>query len=350
MDSRPSDVVTRDSFIELMTHLLNPPSSTGPKVRHLTKLFDEIDDNGVVTLGRMKDLFGDNISLVWGDEDDTYTVQEFIAQFGDLFDDDGNLMDLPPLILEQLRNIQKKFKTLNEDVKAEQDDREHAENTIRVTTKKHKDEINHILAQASEVEEERDSLYAELKHVRKEMARLKTSSPKPPALPPRQEKSPPEKKSTTVTYCEVQTVSSGEISLPIENVEDEEDVDEEEVDAFLDAIDVEMPLQCYEWFVSMGRLQAEKYLSDRNIGAFVVRTASIKDAYALSIKQFHSKYLHYLIACKDEQYALRYVDGQTSEVVGPTFDSVPKLIMHYSEHEINENTPLLSNEREETDM
>lgn len=349
VDYRPSDIVTRTSFVDVMTALMDRQAAAmaGPKVRHLTSLFEGLNDDGVIQFGAMEAIFGDNAGLVVGDKNATYTMAEFIELFGDLFDDDGNLMELPPLIIEQLRAIREKFNDMDHEAVREQMDRVRAEMALDKARKTSGADMDQILYEAAHVETERDSLYAELKEVKQKMRTMTTRPltpspppppPSPPPLPPPRRASPPPPSPAVVTYCDV-------------TVDDDEFADDDIVDFFdaaaIESVDASRPLDTYAWYhKGMKRSGAERHLKDRDVGSFVVRDCSYDDAFTLSIKAAH-KILHYIV-----REVL--VDGRMRvglecrlagpEIVGGLYDDVPSLVAHHSTTPINDVTPLLHNQ------
>jgi len=352
-------VLPRDKFVDIMEQIIQVVSAgtKGPRVRHIVKMFEELNEDGLIRFSGLKHLFGEHADIMVEDESKTYTLGEFMDEFGDLFDEDGNLRELPPAILEQLKKVNRKIKSLHDDIQYKDANGEAMYQSIKDVKHQHTRDKQTILDMAAEVEEQRDTLYDELKSVKQQMRTLKNRpilelpgppvSVPPPLPPPAMPPPLPERNSSTIdvdiAFFEELSDNEEEEAPPITYCDLEHDSDSddtphpEEVWAC-----AEIPLEGYAWYKGdMNRPAAEAHLKDSHTGAFVVRKSSLGTTHALSIKT-DAKILHYIIATVDDMVALQYVDDNMNmETVKPLHPTVPDLIHTFSTRRINNTTPIL---------
>lgn len=170
------EVVTREEFVLIMDRiaaaLAGEPS---PKLVRLADLFDSMSIDGNIRFESLKSIFGANAGLVVPDETEQYDFDGFVDNFGDLFDDNGDIKELPPSMIEQLKAINHRISALGADVDYEQNERVAAEERLHAERRRHANETEAILSGAAAVEDQRDSLYAELKAVRRQLAQKRES-------------------------------------------------------------------------------------------------------------------------------------------------------------------------------
>lgn len=359
VDYRPTDVLPRDVFVDIVNGFT--PEPTGRKVSQMTSLFEELNDDGLVRFGAIKNIFGPDAELVVGNIADTFTLQEFIEHFGDLFDEYGQIQELPPFIIEQLRNVNHRLTALKDEVDHNADERVGVEMRLVDERRRFASEKNDLLDAAAEVEEQRDSLYDELKAVKRQMRDLKRkeaeqveADPEPaaaaaPPLPTRYASTHSFEHSddgSSTTYADIAV--NGEADPPPDPVFNAPPPpppapDPEPAPAVAAWASAKVPLDTFAWYKkSMSRTEAEQFLENKELGAFVVRDSRIQGSYSISIRAKH-KVLHYNIAqVENNKVALRYLgeDGE-EELVQPVLDWIPDLVEHFRRVPVNASTPTL---------
>lgn len=376
-DNTPEDVVERGVFIDIMSRV---PSI---KMTRLATLFDDMSLDGYITSESLDHIFGVNAGLMVPDKTMVYDFDEFVDNFGDLFDNNGDVRELPSTMIEQLKAIHNRIEALDGDVGFAQMERIAAEERIGTERQRHAAERDEFFEEAARVEEDRNSLYDELKVVRKQLAEQRRSAARP--LTP--EEVEPRKASAQAPLpagfddfdAAVAALSPGDDGDAASASDDdgvkyaaiatEDDLDaasapEDDGDAesvlyhqVFDTEDpapplvkpydgasawasAEVPVTNHCWFRDMNRPGVEAFLDGTPVGTFVVRHSSRGEGYAMSIRKLHGV-LHYLILEVDKGYALHFVDGTTTEMVEPVCATVATLVDYLRTTPINAQTPLL---------
>ncbi len=379
-DNTPEDVVDRDVFIEIMAGV---PTI---KMTRLANLFDDMSIDGYITSDSLEHIFGVNAGLMVPDKSMVYDFDAFVENFGDLFDDDGDVRELPSTMIEQLKAINARIEALDGDVDHAQMERLAAEERLGTERRRHAAERDKIFEAAAAVEDERNSLYEELKDVRKQLAEKRREAQTPPI-----HDDPPEVSSAVPLEdlddfeaaaaalvpeehrSETQTPpipdDRPEVPSAVPALEDFDDPEALDSDKDKDVIysdihlappknddgdpppvppydgaaawaSAEIPVTSYCWFRDMNRREVEEFLNGTPIGTFIVRRPSRGAGYAMSIRKL-SVVLHYRILETNGGYALHFVDEDTIESVGKVCATVAELVDYYRTVPINPETPLL---------
>ena len=156
-----TDEVSVDDFVRVFGPL------TAPKTGRLVEVFDDlVNDGETLPTSMLVDVFGSDSSLLFPPDKSSIGLADFVT-LAELFDDDGNVIGIPESMLTQLRLVNKRIEDLNHSVSAEKNSTEEALNQISSIQEQHRREKDNLIETAAAIEEERNSLYDELKAVRR---------------------------------------------------------------------------------------------------------------------------------------------------------------------------------------